>query len=57
MVFTEQQIRESVNACSDFCCGECHYNIYESKDYTLRCIHKLMKDVNSLLNKDECEGK
>jgi len=56
MIFTEQQIRESVNACSDFCCGECHYNIYESKDYTLRCIHKLMKDVNELLNKDECEG-
>jgi hypothetical protein len=53
MEFTEKQIRESVNACCDFCCGECHYNIYESKDYPIRCIHKLMNDVQALLNKTE----
>lgn len=50
MEFTEEEVRAAVESCTDFCCGECPYNIYESKDYPLRCIHKLMKDIHSLLN-------
>lgn len=53
--FTEQEIRESFEACSDFCCGECHYNIYESKDYPLRCMHNLITDVNNLHKAYECK--
>lgn len=50
MVFTEQQVLEGVNACACFCCGECPYNIYESKEYPIRCMHKLILDVNDLFN-------
>jgi hypothetical protein len=55
MEFTEQEIRESFEACGDFCCGECHYNVYESKDYPLRCMHKLITDVNNLHKIYECK--
>ena len=52
-MFSEQQIKKSVELCAEFMCGECPYNIYEDKEYPLRCVHKLMIDINSLLNSNE----
>lgn len=48
MEFPKEQVLESLAACADFCCGECHYKKFESKQYTWRCIHKLIVDVNTL---------
>ena len=49
MEFPKEQVLESLTACADFCCGECHYKKFEHQDYTWRCIHKLIVDVNTLL--------
>lgn len=53
MKFSEPLVRKAVVSCSEFCCGECPYNIYVSKDYSLRCIHHLMIDIDELLNGKE----
>ena len=47
-MFSKQQIKKNVELCAEFMCGECPYNIYEdeNKEYSLRCIHKLMVDIN-----------
>ena len=54
-MFSEQQIKKSVELCAECMCGECPYNIYddENKEYSLRCIHKLMVDINFLLNSNK----
>ena len=54
-MFSEQQIKKNVELCAEFMCGECPYNIYEdeNKEYSLRCIHKLMVDINYLLNSNK----
>lgn len=43
-------IYKGLKCCSEFLCGECPYQIYDSDHYKLRCIHKLIVDLNSLLN-------
>ena len=47
-----------IKCCNEFLCGECPYEIYDDKknrEYTIRCIHKLMQDINELYfrNKEE----
>lgn len=37
---------KGLQCCSEFLCGECPYNIYENKDYPLRCVYKMMEDLN-----------
>ena len=53
MEFSKEQVLESLAACADFWCGECHYKKFEHQDYTWRCVHKLIVDVNNLFNKKE----
>lgn len=45
---TIDEIKKGLDCCSEFICGECPYNIYESKEYPLRCIHKLLSDMKEL---------
>ena len=44
------QIEKGMKCCEEFLCGECPYRIYEdpSKEYPIRCMHKLMVDINDL---------
>lgn len=49
MEFPKEQVLKSLAACADFCCGECYYKKFEHQDYTWRCVHKLIVDVNTLL--------
>ena len=53
MKFSEPIVRKAAASCAEFCCGECPYDIYTSKDYPLRCIHYLMADIDELLNGKE----
>lgn len=46
-------IYKGLKCCADFLCRECPYLIYEHEHYTMRCIHKLIVDLNSLLNTEE----
>ena len=45
------QVYKGLEACKEFCCGECPYQIYEDPKgvYTLRCINKLMNDLASTM--------
>ena len=43
-----KDIINAVSACTQFECGICPYQIYDDPQYKLRCIHRLMEDVNSL---------
>ena len=50
---TKEETLKGLRCCSEFECGECPYKIYEDagRTYVLRCIHKLMVDLNELMNK------
>ena len=51
------EIELGMKCCSEFLCGECPYEKFNDKtsEYTLRCIHKLMGDINKLYFKNETE--
>ena len=50
---TKEETLKGLRCCSEFECGECPYKIYEDEDrtYVLRCTHKLMVDLNEIMNK------
>lgn len=43
---------KALKACNEFYCCECPYNYLDNKEYSLRCIHTLIKDVYKLLKND-----
>ena len=45
-----EEIEQGMKCCNEFLCGECQYEKYdkESHQYTMRCIHMLMQDINKL---------
>ena len=46
-----EEIEQGMKCCNEFLCGECPYEKYDdkvSKQYTMRCIHMLMQDINKL---------
>ena len=48
-----------IKCCNEFLCGECPYEKYDDKvshQYTMRCIHTLMKDINNLYFGDKENG-
>ena len=45
---TKEEITKGLNCCSEFLCGECPYKIYHSHDYPIKCIHRLMVDLNEI---------
>ena len=51
----KKDVVKAVSACADFECGICPYQIYDDLHYKLRCIHKLMEDINSIFQVEkEC---
>ena len=50
---TKEETLKGLRCCSEFECGECPYKIYEDegRTYILRCTHKLMVDLNEIMNK------
>lgn len=43
---TREETLKGLECCAEFLCSECPYKIYEHVDYKLRCIHKLIVDLN-----------
>lgn len=47
----KEEIEYGMKCCNEFLCGECPYEKYDDKvshQYTMRCIHMLMQDINKL---------
>ena len=47
----KEEIEQGMKCCNEFLCGECPYEKYDDKvshQYTMRCIHMLMQDINKL---------
>ena len=44
----KEDIELGMKCCDEFLCGECPYRKYEHNEYTMRCIHKLIQDINKL---------
>lgn len=42
---TQTEIAKGLECCAEFLCSECPYGKYESKEYSLKCIHKLIVDL------------
>ena len=53
---TKEEIELGIKCCSDFLCGECPYQKFDSPQYTMRCVHTLMKDINKLYFRDKENG-
>jgi hypothetical protein len=45
---TKEEIELGMKCCNEFLCGECPYEKFDCKEYGIRCIHNLMKDINKL---------
>ena len=53
----DTQLLTDLAACKDFYCCACSYQKYDSRDYKLRCIHKLIEDIyKSLLGNAAASG-
>lgn len=51
-----KDIELGMKCCNEFLCGECPYYKFNDKEnciYTMRCIHKLMQDINKLYFEDD----
>ena len=51
MNMNKEEIEQGMKCCNEFLCGECPYEKYDDKvshQYTMRCIHMLMQDINKL---------
>ena len=52
----KKEIEQGMKCCNEFLCGECPYEKYDDKvshQYTMRCIHMLMRDINKLYFEEE----
>ena len=52
----KEEIEQGMKCCNEFLCGECPYDKYDdkvSKQYTMRCIHMLIQDINKLYFEEE----
>lgn len=44
----KETIIKALEACSEFLCDECPYKYLEDRNFTLKCIHTLIVDLNML---------
>lgn len=51
----KEEIEKGMKCCNEFLCGECPYENDDkvSSQYTMRCIHMLMQDINKLYFGDD----
>lgn len=52
-----ENIELGMRCCNEYLCGECPYEKYTSAQYTMRCIHKLIQDINKMYFGDKKENK
>lgn len=45
----DPQLLTDLTACKDFYCCACSHQKYDSEDYKLKCIHKLIEDIHKNL--------
>lgn len=50
---TKEEILKGIECCAEFLCGECPYQKYEHNEYKMKCIHRLMQDINDLVKNIE----
>lgn len=51
-----EETEQGMKCCNEFLCGECPYEKYDDKvsmQYTMRCMHILMQDINKLYFEEE----
>lgn len=51
----KEKVKQAIEACADFCCGECPYEHLDSKEHPFRCIHTLMVHIHDLMKENENE--
>lgn len=51
----KETITKALKACSEFLCGECPYQYLDDNEYSLRCIHTLIKDIDKMLNAEDAD--
>lgn len=51
----KETILKGLEACSEFLCGECPYQYLEDNEYSLHCIHTLIKDIDKMLNVEDVD--
>ena len=47
---TREETLKGLSCCSEFLCSECPYKMYDSTDYIMRCTHKLIVDLQTLVS-------
>ena len=45
---TREETLKGLENCAEFSCRDCPYQIYNDETYVLRCMHRLMVDLNNL---------
>lgn len=50
---TKEKILKGIEACSEFSCDECPYQIFDSKYYPIKCMHFLIADINKILKNED----
>lgn len=44
----QEEVEKGLKCCDEFFCDTCPYHKYDSRDYSLRCVHMLIRDINKL---------
>lgn len=48
---TKDEVLKGLECCADFMCKGCPYQKFSDQTYTLRCMHRLMSDMEALFLK------
>jgi hypothetical protein len=45
---TKEETLKGLECCADFMCKDCPYRKFSDQTYTIRCMHRLMVDLQKL---------
>ena len=48
---TKDEVLKGLESCADFMCKGCPYQKFSDRTYTVRCMHRLMTDMEKLFLK------
>lgn len=54
---TREETLKGLECCADFMCKDCPYQKFSDHTYTIRCMHRLMVDLQTLESKHIVEAK
>lgn len=52
-LMTKEEILKGIECCAEYLCSDCPYQKYEHHEYKMRCVHRLLEDINNLLKNIE----